>query len=243
MVELLVVIAIIGLLIALLLPAVQAAREAARRMACSNQIRQLAIATHNHCDINRQDLPHGTDATPLSATNTGRRYSYIVFILPFIEQNALYENIKQTITTQNSWDNSHRSKKIANLTCPSDGNTGKWGTNNCGRGNYVCSAGDYAPYPLEDRNSSTDAASFYSRGTFQPQRNISLSSISDGTSNTVLVSERLSHSPDKVFTSGTRYSLLENIAHSVSDVFPNNNYNSCEDSAFTPQKCLETSDK
>jgi hypothetical protein len=215
-------------------------------MTCSNQIKQLALATHNHCDINQSALPHGTDATPVSATNSGRRYSFIVPLLPFIEQNALYDNVNLTITTTYSWGNSHRNNKISSITCPSDGNATKWGDSNCGRGNYVCSAGDYAPYPLENRNFSTEADSFYSRGTFQPQRKVFLESITDGTTNTVLVSERLSHAENKVFVAaagGTRYPLLENIAHSVSSVFPNNNYNACENSAFSPQKCLETSDK
>jgi prepilin-type N-terminal cleavage/methylation domain-containing protein/prepilin-type processing-associated H-X9-DG protein len=243
LVELLVVIAIIGVLIALLLPAVQAAREAARRMSCSNQIKQLALAMHNHCDINQQALPHGTDATPISATNSGRRYSFIVPTLPFIEQNALYENIIQTISSQPSWGNNHKHNKIPSLTCPSDGEAVKWGSYDCGRGNYMCSAGDYAPYPLEDRNFSTEVDSFYSRGTFQPQRNVGLESITDGTSNTVLISERISYARNKVYTSGTKYPLLENIAHAVSGVFPDDDYNSCEKSAFSPEECFKTSDK
>jgi prepilin-type processing-associated H-X9-DG protein len=238
-----VVIAIIGILIALLLPAVQAAREASRRMACSNQIRQLAIAVHNHCDVNQQALPNGTDANPISATNSGRRYSYIVPLLPFMEFNALYENIALTISSQNSWINNHRHNKVVGITCPSDGESMKWGTESCGRANYVCSAGDYAPYTPNDRNFTTEASSFYSRGTFQPQRNITLEGISDGTSNTVIISERLSYVPPRVFASGTRYTLLENIAHSVSGVFPNNNYNGCEAATFSPQTCFETSDK
>jgi prepilin-type processing-associated H-X9-DG protein len=238
-----VVIAIIGILIALLLPAVQAAREASRRAACSNQIRQLAIAVHNHCDVNQQAMPKGTDAIPISATNSGRRYSYILPMLPFMELNALYENIMLTVTSQYPWENNHRHNKVKGITCPSDGESLKWGTFNCGRGNYVCSAGDYAPYTPQNRNFSTEAASFYSRGTFQPQLDVTLEGISDGTSNTVLISERLSYALPKVFTSGTRYPLLENIAHSVSGVFPNNNYNASEASTFSPQTCFETSDK
>jgi prepilin-type N-terminal cleavage/methylation domain-containing protein/prepilin-type processing-associated H-X9-DG protein len=243
LVELLVVIAIIGILIALLLPAVQAAREAARRMACSNQLRQLAIAVHNHCDVNQQALPNGTDAIPTSTTKSGRRYSYIVPLLPFMELNALYENVALTMSSQNSWSNNNRQNKITSITCPSDGNAMKWGSGGSGRINYVCSAGDYAPYTPNDRNFTTEAGSFYSRGTFQPQRNITLEGISDGTSNTVIISERLSYASSKVFTSGTRYPLLGNIAYSVSGVFPNNNYNASEAATFSPQTCFETSDK
>jgi hypothetical protein len=180
-------------------------------MTCSNQIKQIVLAMHNHCDVNQQNLPYGTDATPVSATNSGRHYSFIIPILPFIEQNALYENIAQTISSPNSWANSHRHNKVADITCPSDGFGMKWGTETCGRGNYMCSAGDYAPYPPENRNFTTETNSFYSRGTSQPQVRVGLESITDGTSNTVVISERLSHVLDRVYTSGTKYPLLENL--------------------------------
>ncbi|MDR2643767.1 MAG: DUF1559 domain-containing protein [Planctomycetaceae bacterium] len=83
LVELLVVITIIGVLIALLLPAVQAAREAARRSQCSNNLRQQAIALHNHHDINKA-LPSGVD--PYGFAWNGR-------ILPFIEQEPLFATL------------------------------------------------------------------------------------------------------------------------------------------------------
>lgn len=85
LVELLVVIAIIGVLIALLLPAVQQAREAARRMQCSNNLKQLGLALHNYNDTN--------DAFPMVSyvDNTNRPASWLVRIWPFIEQSAAYE--------------------------------------------------------------------------------------------------------------------------------------------------------
>ncbi|MDR1484004.1 MAG: DUF1559 domain-containing protein, partial [Planctomycetaceae bacterium] len=90
LVELLVVIAIIGILIALLLPAVQAARAAARRMSCSNNMRQLGIALHNYCDTNK-DLPYASAATFNINDNGFRSHrSWAVAIFPFMEQQALY---------------------------------------------------------------------------------------------------------------------------------------------------------
>ena len=82
LVELLVVIAIIGILIALLLPAVQAAREAARRSQCSNNLKQLGLALHNYHDTYGLFPPPGISWNQLS---------WHVFILPFIEQGALYD--------------------------------------------------------------------------------------------------------------------------------------------------------
>jgi prepilin-type N-terminal cleavage/methylation domain-containing protein len=96
LVELLVVIAIIGVLVALLLPAVQAAREAARRTSCANKIRQLALAVHNFHDTMNY-LPHGTSAQvypPTGGTTAVRGTSWIVYILPYIEQKALYDKYR-----------------------------------------------------------------------------------------------------------------------------------------------------
>jgi type II secretory pathway pseudopilin PulG len=103
-VELLVVIAIIGVLVALLLPAVQAARESARRSKCTNNLRQLALACHNHHDVtgtlprdgsalhlhdshNRGTPPQGTGCCGAAAP----RWSWIARVLPYAEQKNLYE--------------------------------------------------------------------------------------------------------------------------------------------------------
>lgn len=113
LVELLVVIAIIGVLVALLLPAVQAAREAARRMSCANNVKNVALAIHNFHDANKY-LPHGIDygrygpenfiTAPNTKTPVARsKYAedmnlsgkgWIVDILPQLEQQALYNNLK-----------------------------------------------------------------------------------------------------------------------------------------------------
>jgi prepilin-type processing-associated H-X9-DG protein len=100
LVELLVVIAIIGMLIALLLPAVQAAREAARRMQCSNKTKQLALSLHSFHDTYNHFPTNGDDRGPLCVNNaTKNNYSYDwsqglsiwVFLLPYLEQTAAYE--------------------------------------------------------------------------------------------------------------------------------------------------------
>src|SRR5262245_34603533 len=95
LVELLVVIAIIGVLVALLLPAVQSAREAARRMSCSSNLRQLGIAMHSYHDTHKT-LPYSTSAWgPDGRVNSpgNRGWSWSSFILPYIEQQATYNQI------------------------------------------------------------------------------------------------------------------------------------------------------
>ena len=86
LVELLVVIAIIGVLVALLLPAVQTAREAARRMQCGNNLRQIALAYHNYEGAFGK-LPAGYNRQMMGS---------LLFILPYVEQDAMYNNFHQT---------------------------------------------------------------------------------------------------------------------------------------------------
>lgn len=91
LVELLVVIAIIGVLVGLLLPAVQAAREAARRMQCSNNLKQIGLAMHNYHDTN-STFPFASASWPpgSDAIEGGTEHSWVVRILPYIEQTPLY---------------------------------------------------------------------------------------------------------------------------------------------------------
>lgn len=97
LVELLVVIAIIGVLVALLLPAVQAAREAARRSSCSNNLKQLSLACHNFHDTYKRLPPAGaSDSAPeFGRAPLGDRWgaSWLIHILPFVEQKPLYDRI------------------------------------------------------------------------------------------------------------------------------------------------------
>ncbi|QDU88902.1 hypothetical protein Pla175_22860 [Pirellulimonas nuda] len=94
LVELLVVIAIIGVLVALLLPAVQAAREAARRTQCSNQLRQLGIACQNYADVRKAFPPANGKLSPeekdRNSWKTGN-WSYLAFLTPYVERAALKE--------------------------------------------------------------------------------------------------------------------------------------------------------
>ncbi|MDR1477437.1 MAG: DUF1559 domain-containing protein [Planctomycetaceae bacterium] len=136
LVELLVVIAIIGILIALLLPAVQAARAAARRMSCSSNLKNVALASHNFHDANKR-LPYGANGD-LSPT-------WAMYILPFIEQEALYTNLNMGAAGTSSA--ALRGVRIKVYTCPADGDyNSTWDTTLPAfkHHNYVCCAGNAA---------------------------------------------------------------------------------------------------
>ena len=104
LVELLVVIAIIGILIAMLLPAVQAAREAANRTQCGNNLRQLGLAVHNYHDINGALPPLFSRALSGTGTNPTTTWapSWAVFLLPFLEHRAAWD---QLVITRSATDN------------------------------------------------------------------------------------------------------------------------------------------
>jgi prepilin-type N-terminal cleavage/methylation domain-containing protein len=120
LVELLVVIAIIGILIALLLPAVQAARESARRMSCSNNMHQIGIAVHNFHD-SRNGLP------PLMIGTATQSPSIFVHLLPYMEKQTIYDLIPEdfdTTSANNAWWDALPNKRsliVSTYICPSRG--------------------------------------------------------------------------------------------------------------------------
>jgi prepilin-type N-terminal cleavage/methylation domain-containing protein len=186
LVELLVVIAIIGMLIALLLPAVQAAREAARRMQCANNQRQWLLALHNYHDVHQCFPPHGIREASDGGPGTLPR------AMPFIEQAALVQNydFSQNVFSGGSGYNSYydelRAVRLNILTCPSDSN---FKTARASEGGSYCvcrgSAIDDASIVDSSANPST------ADGLFRMGYGIALGHIHDGTSNTLALSEGL----------------------------------------------------
>jgi len=184
LVELLVVIAIIGMLIALLLPAVQAAREAARRMQCTNNLKQVGLALHNYHDV-KNVLPVLGILLPQNQ-NATRRFSVTIDLCPYIEQNALYEGFSAPMNRDvNNTDADFLNlirQRITPYLCPSDAVQAPFSGRPSGWTNTVFCVGDHQL----DR----DDANRNSRGTFENRvRHKSFSSIKDGTSNTIALSE------------------------------------------------------
>jgi prepilin-type N-terminal cleavage/methylation domain-containing protein/prepilin-type processing-associated H-X9-DG protein len=165
LVELLVVIAIIGILVALLLPAVQAAREAARRMSCSNTLKQLGLALHNYHDTYKRFAIASTHNDLNSGPNDGnvnnpwvagpwRKGSMLVKILPFMEQTPLFDSINfmgdvdaqlsraLTANPPGLGFGGANGKKMSVYICPSDGTTAKYVTNVEGFYNYAPNIGN-----------------------------------------------------------------------------------------------------
>ena len=194
LVELLVVIAIIGVLIALLLPAVQQAREAARRMSCSNKLKQIGLSLHNYHDTH-QAFPQGI-TTYHGSGNSSNVPIWSVAILPFLEQTALYEAVKDetnNFTTQVPDGAPGRAGATAvdAYMCPSDilGNINTFRINN-GKANYMASGGSmvYANSENYVPNGHYDVKDY--NGIFCYNDSRRFRDVVDGTSNTLMVGER-----------------------------------------------------
>ena len=201
LVELLVVIAIIGILIALLLPAVQAAREAARRMQCTNQLKQVSLALHTHHDA-RKNFPPGNDS--LNGRYSGGTVGTIVHLFPYMEQNALYDAIVNCDVADiphgggAPWNvRAVSNADLSCVLCPSDGNKTKtspgdptYGDRLVGPNNIVFSLGD-GLWAQGNPGGGGAAHDVRTRGMFYGEVTKNMGTASDGTSNTVATSECL----------------------------------------------------
>ena len=178
LVELLAVVTIIGILISLLLPAVQMTRESARRTHCANNLRQLGLGMNQHHEQHGV-FPPGSEV-PVRSTQVG--LSWHVHMLPFIQQQALYDVINPSYGP--SGQARPRNQLISSFVCPSDAtNTQPWRTNYFG----VMGAGEL----MEQTEDQTHCGNFFADGVLYPGSHVTTAHVRDGTSNTMVVGERV----------------------------------------------------
>jgi prepilin-type N-terminal cleavage/methylation domain-containing protein len=198
LVELLVVIAIIGVLVSLLLPAVQAAREAARRTQCSNNMRQLGIATHNYHDTHNV-FPLGVLQTNLGAEFGFPRLTWGIHVYPYIEQTAIYDQFSFSLGVHNTMylndlnsagPNSLTAMVPPTMVCPSDG-TGSRVYAHPGIQPHTTAKGNYGVFFGNLNKGATRTLSAAHLPAAFGYRPVNMAAIIDGTSNSMAFGEQL----------------------------------------------------
>jgi len=211
LVELLVVIAIIGTLVGLLLPAVQAARESARRSDCANKLKQLALGSINYESANRgyPGVRDWKNATTNDASANARNWSFLIYVMPFLERQEVYDTALRAFKAgaggagddPSAWKNGNpQCRVIQGLLCPSDKmiiQTGIWPTSYRGcAGDMMWGLQNWSWYPHEaqkvyNSNGTVLLNGYETYGT-SPRSAIGSSltrKITDGLSKTVLLGE------------------------------------------------------
>lgn len=183
LVELLVVIAIIGILIGLLLPAVQMAREAGRRTTCRNNLRQVGLALHAYHDV-RGTLPAGYTYRADPTGNT-LGFGWATLSLPHIEQQSLYGEFDFRVGLRMAANETPRMRHLACYLCPSDPDSAtgfvEMGDEQYAMGSYVA---NFGPGDMDENQEDR-------RGVFSRNSATRLTEIVDGLSNTFFTGERI----------------------------------------------------
>ena len=200
LVELLVVIAIIGVLVALLLPAVQSAREAARRTQCISQVKQLGLALQNYHSA-KNEFPAGMTLEAPKFAHKNRRFkaNWIVEILPYMEQQAVYDSFNFDELLGHDDNIEGRGANIPTLLCPSDANSAGIGpfmggdlgggdVDGWARGNYAGN-GDNESTQHDRVTKEALTEDPQKIGVLRKNAQTTIAQILDGTSNTIMVGE------------------------------------------------------
>jgi prepilin-type N-terminal cleavage/methylation domain-containing protein/prepilin-type processing-associated H-X9-DG protein len=193
LIELLVVVALIGVLIALLLPAVQSAREAARRTQCVNNLKQIGLAMHNYHGMHDTFPPGYISSTQgglPAGPDIGPGWGWATMLLYHLEQGPLYSAVNFSLATTDPGSGTVRRPSLSVFLCPS--NTGASGpltikdgsgtilVSDLAPGQYVAVAGQWEPEEFPAQNT----------GVFYRNSRIGLRDITDGSSSTLLAGER-----------------------------------------------------
>jgi prepilin-type N-terminal cleavage/methylation domain-containing protein len=194
LIELLVVIAVISILISLLMPAVQKVREAANRISCMNNLKQIGLALHTHHDT-MLTFPPGyvyvppTVAPPSGVDPNDPGWGWATFLLPYLEQDNLYNTIDRTVPVGSPTYQTIRQGPLKMYTCPSDRETG------------IFSVLDFTDQDLGEAYTNSYAACFGANGLlgvnpdagdgiFYRNSVTRIADVYDGTSNTLAIGER-----------------------------------------------------
>ena len=198
LIELLVVIAIIGVLIGLLLPAVQAAREAARRTSCANNMVQLGLGIHHH-DFSVERFPSGSinPTGPIRSEEIGKHVSWIVQILPFIEQHALYNHFDMDAGAYDPVNSEVRLSRLPTVICPSNLNAMVLGDSGEIPTSHYAGCHNDSEAPINSDNN----------GMLFLNSRVRFSDIVDGSSNTILLGEIYGDETSLGWVSGTRATM------------------------------------
>lgn len=191
LVELLVVIAIIGVLISLLLPAIQAARESARRAQCISQMRQLILAVDNF-DMAHEYFPSGTlnPQGPIQNLPNGQHISWIAHILPYLDEPARYSQLDLSLSAYHQKNDPVRQSSMEVVGCPS---SPIWGQ---GISGYAgCHHDIEAPIDADNN------------GVFFRNSRITRDDLRDGAAYTIFIGEKFSDATDLGWLSGTPATL------------------------------------
>jgi prepilin-type N-terminal cleavage/methylation domain-containing protein/prepilin-type processing-associated H-X9-DG protein len=191
LIELLVVIAIIAVLIALLLPAVQSAREAARRAQCINNLMQIGLALKNY-ESAHEMLPPGVvnSAGPIKNAPPGYHISWLVQIMPYIEQKSVFNNLNFDFGAYGPVNSTASTVHINSLGCPSEASSGGGTTSYAGCHHDI-------EAPIDTTN----------MGVLYLNSKVRYEDVEDGTSNTFFVGEKRTVGTDLGWISGTRATL------------------------------------
>jgi prepilin-type N-terminal cleavage/methylation domain-containing protein len=201
LVELLVVIAIIGILVALLLPAVQAAREAARRMSCSNNLKQIGLSLHNFHDTYGFLPPGGVSGSYSSPLHKKFRipgrteHGWVIWLLPYMEQTAVYDLYDLRRDWRSPQNREARETQLAVMKCPSTPNPNRVDREEFGGfGEVVSAVSDYGVNNAISRGLYAlrliDEKSYQSpHGVMRVNELQKFADIKDGLSNTMWIFE------------------------------------------------------
>jgi len=202
LVELLVVVAIIGVLVSLLLPAVQATREAARRGACAHNLVQLIMAVHHYESTHRAYPPGTVNSTgPILNQLKGYHHGWIEKMMPFLEKDAVYDHIDHNLSVYHKINRPVRALEVYMLKCPSTAQAGK------AYSNYAALHHDTETSIDVDQN-----------GVFFLNSAVTQDEVSDGIGYTIFLGEKSLEPGDLGWMSGTR-AILRNTGEPLNTAY------------------------